>query len=929
MVLYADWVPATYDIGIYNAQTANTTSTNHIITTHVFDYNYLFNVMSSTANVKVDKNSHSETWSHITNGTVTYQGAQTLDFIFKDNDSGGKLSLANNRSYNNDYHDATTVSSGIYTPQLGEILFGTDNGYDPETGEGIIGKTYLGQGDYLFQYMSDTDSEYYGYYYFDSKLNAVSYNQSEERFYVYDYLARSSDSSGQSGVDQYSDFLPLNSPYANTNGNNTGYYTYDGINGEYNGINHLEYDVNASNNDRIATNMAFGMSMEMKFYIPDVPGSRDDNGEFGNRDLYGNEMIYTFSGDDDVWVLVDGEVVLDIGGIHQIVSGTINFSTGIVTVNGSQQDTIYDLSAGDHILTVYYLERGSSQSNCAMYFNLAPRYSLTIQKEDVLTQELLDGAEFSVYMDEECFVPAVLWESEYAYDRNEPPTNTFTVDEGYADLWGMSPGKTYYIKETNPPDGYDLALGTIRFELDMKGTATFEIEIVDDGDGISPGYTVHGYHINTESQAAYITVTNAQSWVDETITVQIAKRWEDGLNHSGDYVAVYLTVTDNNGTVRRIREAILGDENNWSYTWTNLPKYASDGETEVAYGAEESYTPGYSSTVERVDKLVETNEVWESFAFVNDQEYLLKTADGKYLSQKAAGSQDFTLVDETTAKQSYGAANSLSTWKATVSGSNVKLTNKAGGTISYNTSNNSRYFFVTKSQTDKQTFIASETSSGYTLRIDESSWWWTTSYYMGSMNNSGYLSSTTDSGSALELTPMIAKFTSTETEVDGIAYRITNIPLEAETSLTVTKYWDTGLAVNVPYETSQVTIRLYANGKDTGRSVTLNLKNNWTAAFRGLPYTDEQGNVIVYSVVETWDNDDWEPIYGEVIASADAIPTYQTTVTNNYRYGHGYELPSTGGFGSEVWVLSGMGLMAFSLVSGYILHFKGRRRDTK
>ncbi len=929
MVLYADWVAATYDLGRYNAAASNTVSTSHIITTHMFDYNGLFNVMSQNADITVNASGHTETWNHVGSGTVDYQNTETLDFVFVDNDENGRIMMGSGRNENNRYDAGVQVKPGIYNEALGYVLFGTDNGFDAATGEGIIGKTYLGTGDYLFQYMDDPASEYYGYYYYDSDLHAASYNQSEQRFYVYDYLSRTTDSAGASGTEKYSDFLPLNSPYANTNGNNTNSYTYEGANGQYAGVPHYEFDVGHNQTDVVSTNMAFGMSVEMKFYIPDVPGTVDENGEYGNQDLYGNDMIYSFSGDDDVWVLVDGEVVLDIGGIHGISGGEINFSTGIVTVGGQQNNTIYHLAAGDHIMTVYYLERGSSQSNCAMYFNLAPRYSLTVQKEDVLTQELLDGAEFSVYMDPECEEPAALWESKTDYETGKPSTNIFTVKDGYANMWGMSPGKTYYIKETKPPDnaGYDRARGIIRFVFDIKGTATFDIEIMEEeaGEGISGGYTVHGYHINTETQMAYLTVTNAQSWVEEITTVQIVKQWEDAIDHSADYVTVYLTVTDSDGTVRRIREAVLGEENGWTYTWTNLPKYGADGVTEIAYGAEESYSPGYSSTVERVNKIVIENHLWvEAYTFVDGETYLLKTSNG-YLSASNSSSQTLTWLDEDTAREAYNDEHSLCAWTATVSGTNVKLTNRNGQILSFNNSSNNRYFFVTKSGTSYQNLVFSDAGSGLKLHYRWSSWFL---YYFGALNGSGYGSSV-NSNSGLIFTPMLLKTETEEIEVSDIAYTITNIPLEAETSLRVTKYWDTGLAVNVPYETAQVTIRLYANGKDTGRSVTLNLKNNWTATFMGLPYQDEDGSVIVYSVEEVWSNDDWDPLYGEVIASADTIPSYQTTVTNVYKYGHGYELPSTGGWGSEIWVLSGLVLMTISLVSGYILHFKAGRRDPK
>ena len=439
MVLYADWVASTYDIGQFNAQVADTVSTNSFITTHMFDYNYLFNIHSSRAQISVDGSSHSETWSMVTSGNVNHHNQQTQNFIFVDNDSGGLLCIPNNRSNHNIYPGEGVVTPGIYSSSIGQLLFSTDNVYDPATGTGVIGKTYLGTGDHLFQIENDPNSPYYGYYYYDSARNAASYNQSNGRFYVYDYLSATSDSIGSS----YSDFLPLNSPYANNNGKTVGTYNYAGVDGEYAGVPHYRYDSKYNSGDHnsannVQTDYAYGMRSDVKFYLPNEPGSD------GNKDLYGNDMQFRFSGDDDLWVLIDGQLVLDIGGIHGAEDGVIDFSTGQVTVQGNQQTSLMDLGigAGDHTMTVLYLERGSSRSNCSIYFNLAPRFSLQIKKEDVLTQQLLDGTRFTVYRDFECTQPAELWESEEAYNLDladgvlDNSQSTFTITNGSVKFWG-------------------------------------------------------------------------------------------------------------------------------------------------------------------------------------------------------------------------------------------------------------------------------------------------------------------------------------------------------------------------------------------------------------------------------------------------------------------------------------------------------------
>ena len=906
-VLYADWVAATYDIGVFNAQVADTVSTNEFITTHLFDYNSLFNILSSEAQKTVNASSHSETWSTVNSGNVGYLGRETLNFVFIDgapNYQNGNLAYSNNRQTHNTYPGAGIVTSGIYNTARYHALFDTEDS---------LGKKYLGTGDHLFQIMTDPDDEYYGYYYYDSQRNAASYNQSLGRFYVYEYLEAPSDSVG----DTNSGFLPLNSPYANGNGNNTATYTYNGINGEYAGINHFQYASGYSNSDQVLANFAYGMRTEIRFYLP------DDTGANGNKDLYGNDMHFHFSGDDDVWVLIDGELVLDIGGIHGVETGDINFVTGEVSVQDQVVGTV-NIPAGEHTMTVLYLERGASQSNCAIYFNLAPRYSLDIQKEDVLTQQLLDGAQFSVYTDAACSVPAELYTSEAAYRQGAATTNTFTVQNGVAHMWGLSPSKTYYIKETGPPEaeGYGLPRGTIQLTIEKGGIATYHMDVVDNP---SPGFTVHGVDIDEETKKVYIVVTNAPETVTETTTVQIIKKWEDTVDHSNDYIQAYLTVTDPDGTVRRIREITLSDENDWMYIWTNLPKYDYDNLTEIRYGVEESYESGYYSTVRRITQIVIDKTQWaESLSFQNGETYILRSGRGYLSTINDNADTGYMWVDEQTAKSS---PNAL--WTATVTSGKVKFTNGVGQTITlyYNGGSPTDFYarIPAPQSQDRQEFSYSSRSGGLQIFYQQGN----NRYYMtSSMNSSGKFGYSTNQNSSMILTPMV-KITQTDIqEVADWAYQITNTPLAAnnETSLSVSKLWSIPEGYDTTlYQEFAVTVRLFANGVNTGRSITLTLKNNWQGVFQGLPYKDADGNMIAYTVDEVWEKAKWTTSYGEIIATDGSPPTYSTLITNTYHPG-GPELPSTGSPARLMYVLCGSAIILGTLAYGIGSRRKRERR---
>lgn len=131
-----------------------------------------------------------------------------------------------------------------------------------------------------------------------------------------------------------------------------------------------------------SANHYFGMTMSATFFQPK-----------GGK-VNGNDMVFEFSGDDDVWVFIDDKLVLDLGGIHDEASGSINFATGEVRVNGDiqhgkglfdilEEDTFEDYS--QHTIKFFYLERGNNASNCKLKFNLPtiPENSIFVAKEVV------------------------------------------------------------------------------------------------------------------------------------------------------------------------------------------------------------------------------------------------------------------------------------------------------------------------------------------------------------------------------------------------------------------------------------------------------------------------------------------------------------------------------------------------------------------
>lgn len=489
-------------------------------------------------------------------------------------------------------------------------------------------------------------------------------------------------------------------------------------------------------------------------------------------------------------------------------------------------------------------------------------------------------------------------------------------------MWGLAAGGTYYIKELKPPDeeNYDDVYGIIRFKVGKSGIATYDVEIIEekdeDGDPIpiSNGFTVHGIYIDEGQQKAKIIVTNGQNWIEETTTVQVVKIWNDDKDHSSDYITAYLTVTDPDGTVRRIREIILSEENKWRYLWTGLPNRLEDG-TLIEYGMNEAYEEGYYSSSMKVTQIVIDKAEWGDYVgnTLKNGTYLFKTGE-QYLSTTSADVNTFKLVDEETAKSS-----SLAQWTVTVDKNNsnkAKITNGEGQIITY-ISNSGRKYVVSKSSGNQNLTIERNTSGLFRFKYDNR--------YMTSVNRNGEAGTSTNSNSALTFKPYELVTKDEIIDIEDHGFQITNTPLKEETSLTVTKKWEVLAGDYASYQQELVTVKLLADGKEAGPTVTLMLKNGWTDTFRGLPYKDKEGNVIVYTVEEVWEKYDWRVTYGEIVKSDDEVPTYSTTLTNTH-IPMGPALPSTGSFARQAYIYCGGGIMLTSLICGIRLRRRKERR---
>ena len=835
-VFYADWVAQTYDVGFDNEYAVASLDTNSFITTYVFDYNSLFNVQSMTHTGSITSSGHSESWSMVNSGQVSYNDANTLKFVFVDYDANGDFSYPNGRDVYNVNQSIITegvlemvdqASKSTIDNYLLELLF------NPELE--VIGKNYVGTGNYLYQYMDSTTSNYDGhdgYYYFHSRLNAASYNQKEQRFYLYSYLERTTDSWKDKGAGEFSDFLPFNSPYANVPaGQKVNTYTADTRQMGY------QFDAKDSYNEYSAygnagTNYWFGIRSDIEFFLPNDAGDRDEYGNYGNISTRGQHMVFEFHGDDDVWVFVDGVLMLDVGGVHGIEYGEIDFSTGVVS--SGDGDTLVtrtfeeilgkgkNIEEGTHVLTVYYMERGSSQSNCSIYFNVAPRYDLEITKEDVFTAEELDGAVFAIYNDEACTELAQLWSSRKAYDEDmddnkvDNTITSITVQNGVAACWGLSAGKTYYIKEIQPPAGYPANDDIIRITLNNRGTATIETTTLHGPDGDeAKGFAVIKQNVNETLKIVALTVTNQKD--TETTELHVEKQWAEGSTNLPEYITVYLTL---NG--KRVgRTATLSEQNGWAYTWTGLPLYATDAsgnQIMAEYQVEEVLVPNF--TTDQISRRTVVKEVnWYQTDRLEDSMTYLLVHNGKAMAYKNGG---FSWINIEDAKSDTSAQ-----WSVTTDHHGFRVENGNGYAISLNNSNN---FYGDTTKDSKVNQVLYFADSQLMAQHNDV-------YYIFGQSGQGV----TSDGLVFSLYR--------KTEVTGVIVEIENKPVQedAQTHVEVSKVWTD----DKDHSKDSITIHLYGDGKDTGRELVLSKANNWQGSFEDLPYYGDDGATpIAYTVVE-------------------------------------------------------------------------------
>ena len=368
--------------------------------------------------------------------------------------------------------------TGTETPQAGIVKSGLTDGYpqlaiDTRKAENVTIKGRNGSESlaYLFdpavavdgkasyrdaQGLLQVDKD--GYYYFNSAENYAVYYPGDNAFTLYEYPGvRSGGAAGNVGQ-----FFPFNEATANP--------TQQWHNPLMNTVDSIDASLNHY----------FGIHMSTRFV--------QQNGGYVDKNQT-KAVTYEFSGDDDVWIFIDGVLVADLGGIHNAASVKINFSTGIIEINGTEQGQKLGalLGVGSntlpddtyHTLDFFYLERGNTDSNLSLKYNLVSIPESAVIKVDE-NGNTLAGAEFALtvsYTENGALVTETLTSGTTGADgrlvlreSEVPDALPLTIDQLYElyERYGQKKNLSLTLTETSTPDGYRSA-GAVSLRFDKVG----------------------------------------------------------------------------------------------------------------------------------------------------------------------------------------------------------------------------------------------------------------------------------------------------------------------------------------------------------------------------------------------------------------------------------------------------------------------------
>lgn len=418
-----------------------------------------------------------------------------------------------------------------------------------------------------------------GYYEYDSSKNYAAYNVNKNAIDVYEVAGVGQAGAGSQNGGQFFPFDAADKVFKEENG----CLVRNGITSSNNG--------DSNYNDGKPLNHYFGLSMSSRFVQPT-----------DGKTNAGDPMTFEFAGDDDVWVFIDDVLVGDIGGIHTSAKLTIDFQTGEIKVNDSPDGTLLskfqeakqDTTKGfkgdtfadgtNHTLKFFYLERGATDSNMKLKYNL-----VTVPESDIIKFDqdgkFVQGAKFQLYKTDKDFKNELEPLGSGTTDEAGHLTLTNDDDNGvinFDDLYNKDHSNKYYLlKETHVPEGY-------RSSLTATG-GSMQLEYVPASAGNGAG----GVIINRGGMDADSVVwkTGAFAGAKETITAPstVYQANNDLTKVSLDSGILFAVVLKRDKSAN----ADIKDQNNW---------YAVSGDPSTEMGCTLAGKPSKAGAIEAAKK---------------------------------------------------------------------------------------------------------------------------------------------------------------------------------------------------------------------------------------------------------------------------------------------------------------------------------------
>lgn len=344
-------------------------------------------------------------------------------------------------------------------------------------------------------------------------------------------------------------------------------------------------------------NYFFGMRYDVTFKIGDYVGPLD----------------YTFTGDDDLWVVLDGEhIVIDLGGIHQAATKKVKLWDYVTDEYGKID------KEKEHTLTILYMERGAYESNCQMEFTLpsarisevtnVPTTDLVLKKVNK-KQEALGGARFTLVNSE----------------TQEKQTATSVDGTGRVNFTRLGLG-TYTLTEDCAPNGYEASneswIVKVTLSDDKKAVAT--LYKADGETKIEKDTSDSLYHIMNYPQEEiikasmdYSKTATVRDWDARTYDINItaASTSTSTITTTEKAVADIMLVLDVSGSM---------DEKIVSYSY--VAENTTDGRDGLNTG-----TQYYVKKDESYVKLQYYDDYWRTGWYIGDDRWsLIKADDSTY-----------------------------------------------------------------------------------------------------------------------------------------------------------------------------------------------------------------------------------------------------------------------------------------------------------